>query len=300
MRRRLAAIVNPVSGRYNMMPTVRRIGGEIARAGGYLDIRTTEGLGHATVLAAELAAESDAILIVGGDGTVCEVVNGLIDNPIPMAILRTGTENLLAHELMMPAEPPSMARTLLHGTAHAFDVGVINGRRFLAVAGAGFDAECVLQMSRVRTGHITHGDYFWPIWRALWSYQYPELKVEVDDQGVFEGRGFAILGIIGRYSLGMRILHRAEYDDGLLDICVFPCANRRQLAAHAVRILLHQHTDRRRTLYHQGKRIRITSNTSVPLQVDGDAGGELPATCSILPSAVQFLKRLRPPAELVE
>ncbi len=300
MRRRLAAIVNPVSGRYNMMPTVRKIGGEIKRAGGHLDVRTTEGLGHATTLAAELSAESDAILVVGGDGTVCEVVNGLIENPIPMAILRTGTENLLARELMMPSEPRSVAGTLLYGTAHALDVGVINNRRFLAVAGAGFDAECALRMSRARKGHITHVDYFWPVWRALWSHRFPELKVELDGQLVFEGRGFAILGIIGQYSLGMRILNRARYDDGLLDICVFPCTNRRQLAAHTFRVLLHRHTVGHRTLYHQGKNIRITSDTSVPLQVDGDAGGELPATCSIIPSAVQFLRHAKPSAESVE
>ncbi|MCH9035088.1 MAG: acylglycerol kinase family protein, partial [Planctomycetes bacterium] len=102
MRTRIAAIINPVSGRRDMLPTVQRIGAEIRRAGGTLDIFTTERLGHATVLASNLHVETEALLVVGGDGTVCEVVNGLAEDPIPLAILRTGTENLLARELRMP------------------------------------------------------------------------------------------------------------------------------------------------------------------------------------------------------
>lgn len=293
MRRRIAAIVNPVSGRHSMVRTVGKIGGEIKRAGGRFDVRTTMGLGHATVLASELAREVDALLIVGGDGTVCEVVNGLIDHPVPIAILRTGTENLLACEIDMPTEPRGLAHRLLHGTTHALDVGVVNGRRFLAVAGAGFDAECVLRMSRLRRGHITHADYFWPIWRSFWAYRFETLSIEVDGTEVFSDRGFAILGVIGRYSLGMRILDRARFDDGLLDLCIFPCRSRRELVAHAVRVFSGRHNRGSHTLYHQGRRIRITSPSHVPLQADGDAAGELPAECSILPNAVPFLRSLQ-------
>ena len=290
MRKRIAAIINPVSGRRDMMPTVHRIAGEIRRAGGTLELLTTERFGHATILASNLHADVEAVLVVGGDGTVCEVVNGLGDRPLPFAILRTGTENLLARELGMPTEPPRVARMLLHGEPIAVDVGLINNRRFLAVAGAGFDAESVLRLSMRRKGHITHWDYFWPIWRSYWAHRFPTLRIDVDEERVFEGKGFAIFGVIGRYSVGMRVLNRARIDDGLLDICIFPCRSRRGLLAHIARVFCGRHLDGDHTLYYQCKKINITSASIVPVQVDGEAAGRLPAQCSIVPHAIRVLK----------
>lgn len=290
MRKRIAAIINPVSGRRDMMPTVHRIAGEIRRAGGTLDLLTTERFGHATILASNLDVEVEAVLVVGGDGTVCEVVNGLVDRPLPFAILRTGTENLLARELGMPTEPPRVARTLLQGEPIAVDVGVINNRRFLAVASAGFDAECVLRLSMQRKGHITHWDYFWPIWRSFWAHRFPTLRIDVDEERVFEGKGLAIFGVIGRYSVGMRVLNRARMDDGLLDICIFPCRSRRGLLAHIARVFCGRHLDGDHVIYRQCKKINITSPSIVPVQVDGEAAGRLPAECSIVPHAIRVLK----------
>ena len=290
MRKRIAAIINPVSGRRDMMPTVHRIAGEIRRAGGTLDLLATERFGHATILASNVHPDVEAVLVVGGDGTVCEVVNGLAERPLPLAILRTGTENLLARELGMPTEPPRVARTLLYGEPIAVDVGVINNRRFLAVAGAGFDAECIQRLSIRRKGHITHWDYFWPIWRTFWAHRFPTLRIDVDEERVFEGKGFAIFGVIGRYSVGMRVLNRARVDDGLLDICIFPCRSRRGLLTHIARVFLGPHVTGKHTIYRQCRKINITSPSIVPIQVDGEAGGRLPAECSILPHAIRVLK----------
>ncbi len=295
MRKRIAAIVNPVSGRRDMLPTVQRIGGGIRRAGGTFDIFTTERFGHATVLASNLHGDAEALLVVGGDGTVCEVVNGLAEDPIPLAILRTGTENLLARELRMPTEPPRLVQTLLYGESVPLDVGVINGRRFLAVAGAGFDAECVVRMAAKRKGHITHVDYFWPIWRTFWAHRFPTLRIDVDDERVFEGRGFAILGVVGRYSMGLRVLEHARFDDGLLDLCIFPCRSRRKLLAHMARLFTRRHLGDSRTIYRQCRKITITSCSTVPIQVDGDVWGCLPAECSILHHAARILRAIPAP-----
>lgn len=290
MPRRIVAILNPVSGRRNMIPVVRKVGRLVERGHGRLEIAETAGAGHATELASQVAPDVDAVLVVGGDGTVCEVANGLAGREVPILILRTGTENLLARELMMPTIPGHIARTLLDGKPFPYDVGVINDRRFLIVAGVGFDAECVLRMSCVRTGHITHWDYFWPIWRTFWAHRFPRLRVEVDGACVFEDRGLVLVGVIGRYSAGLHVLARARYDDGLLDVCILPCASRTRLATHACRVFCHRHIGHGGTIYRQCRRIRITSEDKVPTEVDGEVGSLLPADCSILPGAASFLR----------
>lgn len=289
-RRRFAAIVNPISGCQDMLPRVRTIVRAVERLGGRLDVLVTQGPRHATQLASELGGEVEAVLVVGGDGTVGEVLNGLAGSRVPMLILRTGTENLLARELGMPTDPEQVTDTLLRGEPYAADVGVINGQRFLAVAGIGFDAECVVRMNPTRRGHITHGDYFWPIWRTFWEYRYPVLRVEVDGVRIFEGRGFVLIGNIARYSAGLRMLMKARNDDGLLDVGVFPCASRGAMFGHACRAFIRRHVGRGGMLYRQCRTTRISSDEAVPIEVDGELGGHLPAECSVQPGAVSFLR----------
>jgi diacylglycerol kinase family enzyme len=172
----------------------------------------------------------------------------------------------------------------------ACDIGVANSRRFLAVAGVGFDAECVSRMSRERRGHITHLDYFWPIWRTFWSHRFPRLTVEVDDRLIFEGHGFALIGNLRRYAMGLRILADARCDDGLLDVCVFRCATRRALMAHALWVSLGRHVRHRDVEYRRGRHVLITSPDQVQIEIDGDMAGNLPLDCTILPSATSFLR----------
>ncbi|MCO6438424.1 MAG: hypothetical protein J5J06_15145 [Phycisphaerae bacterium] len=274
-----------------MIPVVREVGRIIERNGGTFAIETTRSGGHATELAATLQRQSDGILVVGGDGTACEVINGLNGCASPLLLLRTGTENLLAHELMMPAEPNDVAMTLLFGEPFPVDIGTMNERRFLAVAGVGFDAECVVRMSRIRTGHITREDYFWPIWRTFWGHRFPELSVEVDGKPVFRGRGIALVGVIRTYAAGLDILSRARFDDGLLDVCVMPCTGRLELLGHAARASLRRHIGRGGVIYRQGRRVRVASpDSDVPVQVDGDYAGTLPAVFESVPRAACFLR----------
>lgn len=291
MRQRILAIVNPISGPRDVGHLVHEVRDALLRRGVHLEVALTEGPGSGERLARTAAERVDAVLVAGGDGTVCDVANGLVGAGVPLAILRTGTENLLAKVLKMPRRPDRLAATLLDGQPAPFDVGVINGRHFLAVTGVGFDAEVVERLANARTGHITHFSYFWPIWRTFWTHRFLHLLVEVDGRVAFEGHGFAIVGNIPRYSIGLRILREARPDDGLLDVCVFRCTSQVTLLAHAGRVLFRRHVGRPGVLYAQGRAVRITSKEGrVPIEVDGDVGGVLPAEWSVLPGAVSFLR----------
>ncbi len=273
-----------------MLPLVHTIARAMEHRGRRFDVHVTNGPRHATQLAAGLTDDVEAVLAVGGDGTVGEVVNGLSESGVPMLILRTGTENLLARELGMPTDPEKITETLLRGERFASDVGIINGKRFLAMAGIGFDAECVARMNLSRHGHITHYDYFWPIWRTYWAYRYPLLTVEADGVEIFKGRGFALIGNIARYSAGLRILSKARNDDGLLDLGIFPCDSRLRMLGHALRAFLRCHIGLGGMIYRQCRNVLIRSDEGVPIELDGELGGYLPAECTVLPGAVNFLR----------
>ena len=85
------------------------------------------------------------------------------------------------------------------------------------------------------------------------------MKVEVDGQEIFDGRGLVFVGNISRYALGLQILHSADFSDGLLDVCVYKCASKLHLIKHSVMTIFKQHTYGSDVIYRQGKEIMVSS-----------------------------------------
>lgn len=106
-----------------------------------IEVRLTEGPGHATALARE-AVEDEAALVLaaGGDGTVNEVATALVSTDVPLGIVPVGSGNGLARTLRIPLRPEEALHALETAIPRRMDVGRINGKLFLNVAGVGFDA----------------------------------------------------------------------------------------------------------------------------------------------------------------
>ena len=82
------------------------------------------------------------------------------------------------------------------GCKRPLDLGMINGRCFTSIAGFGFDGAVIHRMNAFRTGHINHLDYFWPIWRTFWEYDFPPMLVLADGVEIFNDRGLVFVGNI--------------------------------------------------------------------------------------------------------
>lgn len=316
--RKVHFIVNPVSGRSGSARLVDDLGRRLRSVGCEVWIRKTAAGGDCRRFAAESMRErADFLVVVGGDGTVNEAADGLLamtdstqrgattaapssGHSVPILVVPTGTENLLARYLGIRADVDELWRILQAPRCVTLDAGTVNGRTFLMVAGMGFDAEVVRRLSTDRRGHIHYGSYFGPLWRSFWSYRQPQVSVEADGVMLFEGRGMVFVGNIPRYAIGLRLLDRATPFDGLLDVCVFDCSWQGPLLRHAVSVLLRRHIGTRGVVYRQAKHVRVGSKThpigqigqvAVPMELDGDLAGELPAEFGIRPSAVSFLVR---------
>ncbi len=287
--RRVHLVINPHSGYGGQRLLLADLHAELRRAGLEVTEYTTTGPGDATRYASTLRGPRQAVLVWGGDGTVNEVANGLRGAEVPLLPCPAGTENLLAKELRVPADPFAIVRVLRAGRVAACDVGVINGRNFLLIIGIGFDGEVVRRLAAVRTGHISHLTYFWPIWRTFWEHDFPRLRVYADGAKVFDDRGLAFVGNISRYAVGLRICRDAQYDDGKLDLVVFPCREQTGLIWHAAWTLLRMHPQLGNCLYRQAQSIRFEADGPVASQVDGDAGPNTPLDISLAPWRVRLI-----------
>lgn len=288
----ISYIINPSSGASSGKLLASRFKQYLVDKGFDIRVGMTESLEHAGRLAADSAVDYNCAMVVcaGGDGTVREVAHGLEGSDKPLLIVPSGTENLVANELGFDAKLKTLVDTFDVAFTRFFDLGKINGRCFAAVAGFGFDGEIVKQVSEKRNGHIDHFDYAWPIWHTFWRHQFPSMRVEVDSQEIFNGRGLVFVGNISRYAVGMQLLHDADFSDGLLDICIYKCSSKIRLVKHSVMTVLKRHTSCGDVIYRQGKNVTITSNEGyIDSEVDGDPGGGLPAKIEIIPQAVKVM-----------
>lgn len=293
--RGVQVIANPISGRAGSRSLVAELCRKLGRLGWPVQVDFTCGPGDAPRLAARCRPdELRAVIVVGGDGTVREAATS---TDVPVAILPTGTENLLARYFGMRRSVDSLCRLLQNGRPTAIDVAAMSRgdadrrdvRRFLLMSGMGFDAEVVRRLTARRKGHITHGDYFWPIWRTLGSYQHPRMVVETESGTLFKGRGLVFVGNIPRYAAGLRICLQASPRDEKLDVCIFECHGQIALLWHAFKTLLRRHVGSSHVLYDRASRVRVTADRHVAVQLDGDLAGALPAEFEIIGQKAIFL-----------
>ena len=271
-------VINPVSGRSGGWEVICDLCRRMEAVGWTVAISRTGRIGDARAAATRACSDgARALVVAGGDGTVSEAASGMVGNGVPILVVPRGTENILAKYYGSALDADLLWQTLREGREIAMDIPVTNGRRFMLLAGIGFDAEVVQRLTRERKGHISYLTYFWPLWRTFWSHAYPHLSVEADGVKVFEGAGLAFVGNVPRYAIGLRILDRASPVDGLLDVCVLHCRRQDQLLQHAVNILRRRHVGGRDVIYTQARRVRVQAREQrVPLQLDGDFAGWLP------------------------
>ena len=140
---RLQLIANPVAGR-GAMALIQQARQRLLDSGNDVELFLTRGRGDAERYAALAAAGGfDRIVVAGGDGTVNEVVNGMAADSPPLAILPLGTTNVLALEIGLPRRFEEACDLALHGKATPIYLGLADQRRFVLMAGVGFDADVV-------------------------------------------------------------------------------------------------------------------------------------------------------------
>jgi YegS/Rv2252/BmrU family lipid kinase len=285
-------IVNPKSGATGSKLTGRLFQNYLVKKGFRVRVGLTNSLDHACELATDAAVDYNCAMIVvaGGDGTVREVAHGLEGSDKPLLIVPCGTENLLANELGLDEKLKTIITTFEAGYTRALDLGSANGRCFASIAGFGFDGHVVKRVSEQRKGHISHYDYFWPIWRTFWNYKFPQMQVQVNGEQIFDGACLVFVGNISRYAVGLQILHFADFGDGLLDVCIYKCASRLHLVKHSIMTILKEHFSTDDVIYRQGKTVTVSSKTDgIMTQIDGDPGPVLPVQIKVIPQAVNVM-----------
>jgi diacylglycerol kinase family enzyme len=142
--KRYCLIANPNAGKLRKIPLLNAVRSVLDKAGLEHDLRTTDAPGLGITLALEAASQGyRGIIAFGGDGTVSEVANGIVESDMTLGIVPAGTMNLFARELGIPNRMEDAVDIIARGHTRRVEVGKVAGRYFLLCASAGLDAAIV-------------------------------------------------------------------------------------------------------------------------------------------------------------
>ena len=146
-----------------------------------LTLTETANAGDAERLARTMSAsDTDVVVACGGDGTVNEIVNGLNDQSVALGVIPLGTANVLAKEIGLGRDPEKIAAALVHGPIRTIHVGRANGRRFIMMAGVGFDAAVVKSVSLKLKKKLGPLAYLWESVRQILRYDFRQHEVLIN------------------------------------------------------------------------------------------------------------------------
>ncbi len=285
---KISFIANPTAGRGRTRALVESFARGLS---GESELLWTQGPGHAADLARSAAANSRVICAVGGDGTVSEVVNGLMPSPVPMVVVPTGSGNDFASLLNCPRTPHELERVLTDGMGVRFDV-IDCGDRYCANSiGIGFEALVTYHSLSIRNMRGLPL-YLFAVFKALRTPGSIRYRIDVD--GREAGAGEYLLISVGngpRAGGGFYLNPSATPTDGLIDVCAARKMSRAKLLAILPRAIKGGHVTARGIEMYRGASVSVSSDTPFPIHIDGEYLGrrDTPLVLRIIPRVLPVL-----------
>ncbi|MEA4898408.1 MAG: diacylglycerol kinase family protein [Eubacteriales bacterium] len=224
----IRVIVNPAAGRGKPLKLLGAVCAELEKRALNYIVTHSERAGHVTELARE-AGQATALLVMGGDGTLSEVVSGLNGRPARLYLVPSGTGNDFVKTLRLPRDPLAALRAQLDGSAAPIDLPQLNGRAFLNVAGTGFDVDVVRKAERYKQRFSGLMTYLLGLIQAIRHFKPIAARITID--GVTCVKQLTIIEVAnGRYfGGGMKVAPDADPSDGLLDLVYVDAVKRWQI-----------------------------------------------------------------------
>ncbi len=243
---------------------------------------------------AENLTDTDRVVVAGGDGTLNEVINGILASSdtklkeVPLALIPLGTTNVLAKELHIPGRIDKAVELALKGTPRKVSLGRVNGWYFASMAGIGFDAETVLgvknnlvKKTSGKAAHIVSG------FKVLKSYDPPLIRVTTMGN---EYTGYVcIAGNSRNYGGYFSVTPNTSVIEPLLAVCIFSGRTRKDLLRFITGVIRKKHLNFKDVSYFKASGLDVTSDGTVHVQVDGDYFGTLPAKIDAVKDAISLV-----------
>lgn len=289
-RKWLKVIINPAAGQ--VVPDLRRMNRIIHSAGMEWELEITNTFGDGARIASKAVAEGASIVAAcGGDGTVMDVAAGLLGSDVPLALLPSGTGNVVSKEFNIPQDLTAAVNLMVNPETEKrpFDLGLAGNTIFLLRLGVGLEAEIVRKSDREakdRLGMLAYGAAILQSWGNTPPAQYQLTldgeKIEIEGLAVMVANAGA-LGVPG-----LSLPPHVRVDDGLLDVFVIRRTDLMGVAA-VVQAVTGAVAKPAEIPHWHAREISITADPPQGIEADGESLGDTPVQVKVLPSALHVL-----------
>lgn len=266
----IAFIINPISGTQNKRKLPKLIEQTLDKSQWLANIVFTEHAGHATELAHQFAQMGfDAVVAVGGDGTVNEVARGVRDTETALGILPMGSGNGFARHLNIPMRVNRALEMLNHSEVIRADYGLANDKLFVTTCGTGFDA--LIADHFATAGSRGFQTYIKQIMQDLISYKPETYRIVEDGKDLLEHKAFLLtFANANQWGNEAYIAPKASIQDGKMDICVMSSSALLGIPSLALRLFTKTIDKSLFMDTFRAKDIMLHREQASPFHIDGD------------------------------
>ena len=284
-------IYNPISGGGAAKAMLSTVEPELRRRGIAYSTHATQGFRDATTIARRLTeGGASDVVVMGGDGTLNEVLNGLADpSAVRLGLIPCGSGNDFAAVAGIPSDPASALNLILDGEARPTDYMVCSGVRGINAIGTGIDVDILRRYARMK---LLKGSaaYFASLLLTLISYK-PYAFEEIEGGRRTPHKAFiACAGNGAQIGGGIPICPEAVIDDGLLDVVIVDNIARPLIPRALLRLLRRRVLTLRQTTFKRQLRLTVRSDVPLPIQIDGEIYEDLPFDVRIVPGGLMMYR----------
>jgi YegS/Rv2252/BmrU family lipid kinase len=278
-QKKLLMIVNPAAGRNKSRGPLFDAAAIFSQAGYLISIYNTGRAGDAAETAAREGARFDAVVAVGGDGTLNEVIAGLLTlrKPPLLGYLPQGTTNDFASSLHIPSTPSAAAKRIIQAAPRKLDVGCWNKRHFVYVASFGAFTRTSYSAPRAAKNALGHFAYILEGMKDLDSLRPYKIKLTADGE-TLDGE-YLFGAVCNSTSIGglMKLdPERVVLDDGKFELLLIPSPKTALDLQNLVLALLNQQYDREGVVFRHVSSIHLETETELPWSLDGEYAASVP------------------------
>nr|WP_216674001.1 diacylglycerol kinase family protein [Saccharibacillus endophyticus] len=286
-------IINPSSGKELALEYLRKVEDVLREKAGYDVVvnETTKELDATNFCISACEDKFDLVVSIGGDGTLHETINGLLDQPHrpKLGVIPLGTVNDFARALHIPLDPDQAITTLTSSRLRRVDMARVNDQLFANVVAAGSLADTLSSVTSEDKSKLGALAYFKEGIKELLGNSAASLTIE-HDGGKWEGQAPIFIAALTNSVGGFENLAPdASVDDGLLHGFIVHDLNFFNTLTAGFSLLLGNLKDHKDVEYFTSRHIRVASTEDVKTNVDGEPGPMLPIDLHILPSHVQVI-----------
>lgn len=283
-------ILNPTAGKGRSVQCFEQVKEIFEKNHAEYEVWETTYAGEATELARKAVAEGyENIISVGGDGTILEVVTGIVGSGCSVGLIPAGTGNDFIRSLGMSTDVAEAAEVILAGRTEKVDLAKTEeDKYFMNVAGCGFDTEVIYYTERFKKNFRGQLAYIMGVMKALFGFSHISAKIELDDQ-VIEKDIYLVAVANGKtYGGGMKVAPHADAQDGLFDVTVIDRVSKLTVLSILPKFIKGKHDDVKQISSYRSRRVRITCGENVPINMDGEIIGRTPMGFEIMPKALNM------------